>query len=96
LASRATDPGSQAYWQRQDMRLWAQANPQLAKAAIAKAGGDEGWLQAPEMTTVSREVPAASAPVTGAGTPPAVATPKPEDRGALNGTRVGGPKPQRP
>jgi hypothetical protein len=93
LASRATDPGSQAYWQRQDMRLWAQANPQLAKAAIAKAGGDEGWLQAPEMTTVSREVPVSSAPAASAGTPPAAATPKPENRGALNGTQVGGARP---
>ena len=93
LASRATDPGSQAYWQRQDMRMWAQANPQLAKAAIAKAGGDEGWLQAPEMQTVTTTVPAASAPAASAGTPAAAAAPRPEDRGALNGTRVGGAKP---
>ena len=87
-ADRSTDPSSQAYWQRQDMRLWAQANPQLAQQAMANAGADAAWLEGPAMQaeTASRPEPAAAAvPV----------PPRPEDRGALGGTRVGGPPPRR-
>lgn len=88
-ADRNTDPSSQGYWQRQDMRLWAEANPQLAKAAMARAGADPSWLEKPRThtETVTRTE---AAPAPSAQAPPA-ATPRPPDRGALNGNRVGGP-----
>lgn len=89
-ADRSTDPSSQAYWQRQDMRLWAEANPQLARAAMARAGADPSWLEKPlthtEAITRTETTPAAGSE---AGT--AAAAPRPPDRGALNGNRVGGP-----
>lgn len=104
-ADRSTDPSSQSYWQRQDMRLWAQANPELAKRAMANAGADAAWLSAPKTTTTTTTTPAAQTPAAqtpttqtpGAQTPTAQtpAAPKPEDRGALNGTRVGGAPPRR-
>ena len=100
-AGRSTDPSSQAYWQRQDMKLWAQANPQLAKDTMARTGANPGWLEAPSTTTVTETV-TKPAPVASAATPepakpepatpepakPEPATPtavKPPDRGALNG-----------
>ncbi|MCE2837910.1 MAG: hypothetical protein LW834_13265 [Cyanobium sp. 49614_E6] len=87
-ADRNTDPSSAGYWQRQDMKIWAQANPKLAAAAMAKAGVDPSALQAPSTSTVTetRDVPAPA--------PAAPAAPKPEDRGALAGTRVGGTPPK--
>lgn len=94
-ADRSTDPSSQAYWQRQDMRMWAEANPRLAQAAMARAGADASWLEKPRThsETVTRTETVTAAPVaTPAATPAAVAaTPRPADRGALNGNRVGGP-----
>lgn len=92
-ADRSTDPSSQGYWQRQDMRLWAQANPQLARQAMARAGADPSWLEAPATQTVTETVPAPSAPTPPAATAAAPAPPKPENRGALGGTRVGGAPP---
>jgi hypothetical protein len=88
-ANRSTDPSSQAYWQRQDMRIWAQANPQLAKQAMAKAGADAAWLSAPATETVKETITAPAAPTAAAPT----AAPKPENRGALGGTQVGGKPP---
>ncbi|MCE2836917.1 MAG: hypothetical protein LW834_08130 [Cyanobium sp. 49614_E6] len=106
-ADRATDPSSQGYWQRQDIKLWAQANPELAKQAMAKAGADAAWLQAPAMTTVTErtttaapaaaaQAPQTQAPQTQApqAQAPQVQAPKPENRGALGGTRVGGQAPR--
>jgi len=90
---RSTDPSSQAYWQRQDMKLWAQANPALAKATMARAGADASWLETPAMQTPAAPAPAAPAPAAAAAPAPAPAAPKPPDRGALNGTQVGGPRP---
>jgi hypothetical protein len=107
---RSTDPSSQAYWQRQDMKLWAQANPALARATMARAGADASWLETPAMQTPAAPAsqtpasqtpapaaaaPAAPAPVAPAPVAPAPVAPKPEDRGALNGTQVGGPPPER-
>jgi hypothetical protein len=100
-ADRNTDPTSQGYWQRQDMRLWAQANPELAKRAMANAGADAAWLSAPAMTTTQTSTPASGTQasetqaVQTQQTPPAPAQtpPRPPDRGALNGTQVGGPPP---
>jgi len=91
-SGRSTDPSSQAYWQRQDMRLWAQANPALAKQAMARAGADAAWLEAPAMQTPA--APAAPASAAPAPVAPAPVAPKPEDRGALGGTQVGGPRPK--
>jgi hypothetical protein len=94
---RSTDPSSQAYWQRQDMKLWAQANPALAKATMARAGADPAWLEAPAMQTPAAPAaaaPAAAAPVAVAPVASAPVAPKPEDRGALSGTQVGGPRPK--
>lgn len=91
--NRSTDPSSQAYWQRQDMRLWAEANPKLAAAAMARSGADAAWLQAPQTRTETirrtETVPAA-----GAAGGSAVQPARPADRGALNGTQVGGPRPR--
>jgi hypothetical protein len=85
-SGRSTDPASQAYWQRQDMKLWAQANPALAKATMARVGADASWLDTPAMQPPVPQAPAAQAPA--AQTP---APPKPENRGALSGTQVGAP-----
>lgn len=88
-AGRSTNPGEQAYWQRADMQQWAKANPALAKQAMARSGADPAWLEAP----VAPATPAQTPAPTSAPTPAAPAAPKPEDRGALNGTRVGGAPP---
>ena len=90
---RSTDPSSQAYWQRQDMKMWAQANPALAKATMARVGADASWLEAPQMQAPP-QVPQAQTPPAQAPAAAAPAAPKPENRGALGGTQVGGPKPK--
>lgn len=94
-ADRSTDPGSQGYWQRQDMRLWAQANPKLAQEAMARAGADPAWLEAPRTRTeaVTRTEQPADVRV-GPQVPGAPPPPRLPDRGALNGTQVGGPRRQ--
>lgn len=35
---RSTDPRSAEYWQRDDMKMWAEANPELAKKTMARYG----------------------------------------------------------
>jgi len=112
-AGRSTDPSSQAYWQRQDMKIWAQANPELAKQTMARAGADPAWLEKPATETIKETVPVAQAPTPPAPAPTPTPTPapqaqtpqaqtpqaqtpttaKPPDRGALNGTQVGGTPP---
>jgi hypothetical protein len=37
--SRSTNPNEAAYWQREDIKQWAAANPQLAKPLMAAAHG---------------------------------------------------------
>lgn len=90
-ADRNTDPSSAGYWQREDMKQWAAAHPELAKQAMARSGVDASALTpaptpAPTPASASAATPASTPAPTPAPTPTA---PTPPDRGALNGTQVG-------
>lgn len=77
--NRSRDPMSAAYWQREDMKQWAAANPKLAAPLMAAAG-----VNAP-----LEQLPAPAAPV-----PPAPDLSfRPVSAGALGGVRVA-PLPQ--
>ena len=103
---RVIDPSQQGYWQREDIRQWAAANPKLAAAALQRHGADASWLQAQATAAPAAAKPAAAQPLP-AGAPPAPILPPPQgatvggaqprvrppDRGALNGVRVGGLQP---
>lgn len=52
---RVSDPANPGYWQRQDIREWASANPALAAAELLKRGGDAAWLDAPAATAPKPE-----------------------------------------
>jgi hypothetical protein len=45
-ANRVSDPSNPDYWKREDIRQWAAANGDLAKAELLKRGGDASWLAA--------------------------------------------------
>jgi hypothetical protein len=96
-ADRNTDPGSAGYWQREDMKQWAAANPALAKATMARYGADASALT-PASTPAPTPAPTpASTPApTPAPAPTPTPTPNPPDRGALNGTQVGRRAPLQP
>lgn len=44
---RSTDPSDPAYWEREDMRQWAQANPGLAAPLLSQAGVQLSGAPAP-------------------------------------------------
>ncbi len=75
--SRSTNPMDAAYWQREDMRQWAAANPKLAAPLLASAG-------------VSLESMPAAAPPAGASGQLDYAGRefRPVDRGALSGIQI--------
>jgi hypothetical protein len=75
---RSRDPASAAYWQREDMRQWAAANPHLAAPLLAVAG-----VKPPASAAAVSPPPASAGDSQQAF--------KPAERGALNGVRVGGP-----
>ena len=71
---RSRDPMSAAYWEREDMKQWAAANPKLAAPMMAAAG-------------VSAPLASLPAPVPPAA-PVADGSFKPVSRGALGGVQV--------
>jgi hypothetical protein len=76
-ADRNTDPSSAGYWQREDMKQWAAAHPELAKQAMARSGVSFEAAATPQVAQPQVAQPQAQAP----------------NRGALNGNQVGGPPP---
>ena len=68
---RITDPGQKGYWERQDMKDWAAANPVLAQRAMAASG----FSLEPSETSVApqgdAEPQASSAKPTGSAAKPA-------------------------
>lgn len=58
-ADRSTDPSSAAYWQREDMKQWTAAHPQLAQAAMARHGAS----LAEPATPAAAPAPGAQPPV---------------------------------
>lgn len=52
-ANRISDPSNPDYWKREDIRQWAAANGDLAKAELLKRGGDASWLAAPAAAAVA-------------------------------------------
>jgi hypothetical protein len=42
--NRPIDPRSKEYWQRADIQMWSQANPELAKRNVERYGGNITWI----------------------------------------------------
>jgi hypothetical protein len=76
---RSRDPMSAAYWEREDMKQWAAANPKLAAPMLAAAGVNAPLASLPPPTPPAASLPDGSF--------------KPVSRGALGGVQVG-PLPQ--
>jgi hypothetical protein len=55
-ASGVGDPGDPAYRQRQDIAIWAQANPKLAEALATREGFSMADFAAPRTSTVTETV----------------------------------------
>jgi hypothetical protein len=42
--NRPIDPKTKEYWERADIQMWSQANPELAERNVQRYGGDISWL----------------------------------------------------
>ncbi len=89
-SGRSTNPNEAAYWQREDMRQWAAANPKLAAPLLASAGVSADSIKSTASgQTAGGQAAGPSQPETGSfasfDNGPDF---KPVDRGVLNGTQV--------
>lgn len=80
-ANRISDPSNPDYWKREDIRQWAAANGDLAKAELLKRGGDASWLAASAAAAVAikPEDRGALNGVQVGGTPPPAPAPRPSE-----------------